>query len=214
MAVRIILVDDHHIVRQGLRTLVGSHADFELVGEAGNGREAVRLARELSPDVIVMDISLPELNGVDATRQILAIVPSVKIVALSAHIDSRMASHMIHAGAHGLVPKDAAFEELQRAIRVVMTGKIYVSPQLRVQIDTTSPASARNNGGVFSKITSREREVLQLMAEGKSTKQIASDLSLSAKTVETHRRQLMGKLGLDNVAELTKYAVREGLTSL
>lgn len=216
MSVRIILVDDHEIVRQGLRMLLHTDSNLELVADTGNGRDAVRLATELSPDVMVMDIAMPALNGVDATRQILSIRPTVKIVAMSAHIDSRTGVNMIQAGAVGLVPKLAAFDELKQAIRTVIEGKVYISPQLPADVAAALKESviAHHGNGVFGKITAREREVLQLMAEGRSTKQIAADLALSAKTIETHRRQLMSKLGLDNIAALTKYAVREGLTTL
>jgi DNA-binding NarL/FixJ family response regulator len=214
MRIRILLVDDHQIIRQGLRALLSAHEDFELLGEAENGRQAVTLCRELLPDVAVMDIAMPDLNGVDATRQILSHCPDVKVVVLTANLDQRLGSQVMAAGATGLIPKDAGFEELAVAIRTVVAGKIYITPRLPGNAAASLlDAPVKLHNGMF-KLTSREREVLQLMAEGNATKAIAFHLHLSVKTVETHRRRLMTKLGIDNVAGLTKYAVREGLTGL
>lgn len=214
MPARILLVDDHRIVRDGLRALLQSQSDLQVVAEADDGRTAIQLASELSPDVIVMDISMPDLNGIDATRQIHAARPNCKVVVLTAHFDHRMATQVMDAGAKGLVPKDAAFEELALAIRTVMSGKNYLSPRLPSDIVASISSGSNGADGAFRSLSGREREVLQLIAEGKSTKEIAFHLDLSTKTIETHRRQIMEKLAIDNVADLTKYAVREGLTSL
>jgi DNA-binding NarL/FixJ family response regulator len=215
MPIRLLLVDDHQIMREGLRSLLSAQKDFQLIGEAESGRAAVSSVGQLLPDVVVMDISMPDLNGIEATRQIVAQFPKVKVVILSAHVDRRFAFEVMDAGAMGLIPKEAAFEELALAIRTVVGGKIYHSPQLAVEIVSSllHPSSTASSGA-FTQLTPREREVLQMMAEGTPTKAIAIRLHLSAKTVETHRRRLMVKLDMDNVAQLTKYAVREGLTSL
>jgi DNA-binding NarL/FixJ family response regulator len=215
MALKVLLADDHQMIRQGLRVLLEAEKDIVVVGEAENGRAAVRMVAELSPDVVVMDLRMPDLNGIDATRQALAVKRDVKIVGLSAESSNKMWAEMLRAGAMGYVVKDAAFEELVPAIRIVAEGKVYLSPAVAgaivgdyVRHTTIAPTSA------FTALSSREREVIQLIAEGNSTKQIATHLGVSVKTVETHRRNLMEKLGLDNIAALTKYAIREGVTSL
>jgi len=213
--IRIVLADDHQIVRQGLRTLLAAEADMEVVAEAENGRTVLRLVQELAPKVVIMDISMPDLNGIEATRQILADNPGVKVIALSMHSDSLFVLNMLKAGASGYLLKDCALEELVKAIRAVVANKTYLSPGvsdivLRDFVSTWStPVSS-----VFSTLSPREREVLQLMAEGKSTTLIADSLYISVKTVEAHRKQIMNKLGLHTVAELTKYAIRQGLTTL
>jgi DNA-binding NarL/FixJ family response regulator len=203
------------MIRQGLNSLLSAQSDMKVVGEAGDGREAVSFVRELRPDVVVMDLRMPELNGIEATRQILNVHPNVKVVCLSSHTDQRMTTEMLRAGAVGYVLKDAAFEELSDAIRVVMKGKVYLSPAVAglvvgdlVRNHDAEPASP------YSILSGREREVLQLIAEGKSTKEVAMHLSVSVKTAETHRRNVMEKLKIDSVADLTKFAVREGITSL
>jgi DNA-binding NarL/FixJ family response regulator len=214
--IRVVLADDHRLLREGLRAMIQSEPDMELVGEAEEGRQAVQLAEELSPDVVVMDISMPGLNGMDATRQIRTRNPRVKVVALSAHTDQRMTSGMISAGASGYLPKHMAFEELASAIRTVAADEVYLSPQiaggLLEQLSGNTATAATN--GLSRPLSPREREVLQLMAEGKATKEVAAVLHVSVKTVETHRRQMMEKLKLYSVAELTKYALREGLTTI
>jgi len=215
MTIKIILADDHQIVRQGLRTLLDAEPDMKIVGEADNGRKTLGLAHELAPDVIIMDISMPDLNGIDATRQILLKSPDVKIIALSMHSDSLFVMNMFKSGALGYLLKDCALEELVKAIRTVMRQKTYISPGLS---DILIKDLANHWGGApisaYAVLTAREREVLQLMAEGKTTLQIASSLKVSSKTVEAHRKQIMNKLGLHSIAELTKYAIRQGLTSL
>ena len=205
------------MVRDGLRALIQAEDDLEVVAEAEEGRAAVRLAEEVVPDVVVMDISMPDLNGIDATRRIKAHNPGVHVVALTAHADPRMVSGILEAGASGFLPKDTAFEELAVAIRTVVAKKVYLSPQVAGSVVRQMVEGGGNGkaaGGAFRALTTREREVLQLMAEGKATKEIAAALHVSVKTVETHRRQMMDKLDLQSVAEVTKYALREGLTSL
>ena len=215
MAITIIIADDHQILRQGLKTLLEKEPDMEVVAEAEDGRKTVTLVREFTPHVVIMDVNMPDLNGIEATRQILSEYPEMKVIALSMHADRRFVINMLKAGAHGYLLKDCAFEELAQAIRLVMASKTYLSPGVAeiVVKDYVHrlPGPAQT---AFSVLTAREREVLQLMAEGKSTAQIAELLHISVKTVETHRQQIMHKLGMRSVAELTKYAIREGLTSL
>src|SRR6266850_1625131 len=212
---RILIADDHEMFRQGLRLLLDSQPDVEVVAETGDGRAAVALASEHLPDIVVMDVSMPDLNGIDATRQIIANAPhgkAPKVIALSAHADEHFAEQMLAAGASGYVVKHAAFPEMMEALSAVMAGKIYLSPTLPSTVKqqgTTDPAASGAH-----KLSPREREILQLLAEGKAMKEIASVLGVSIKTVETHRRTMMSKLGLYSVAELTKYAIREGVTSL
>ncbi|MFZ5452609.1 MAG: response regulator [Thermodesulfobacteriota bacterium] len=213
MSIKLILADDHKIVRQGLRTLLEQESDLEVMGEAEDGRMAVRLVRELSPQVVIMDVGMPDLNGIEATRQVLAESPGVKVIGLSMHCDRRFVMNMLKAGASGYLLKDSAFEELATAIRMVLGGKIYLSTEI-ANIVIKDYLQGGGDESVFSVLTPREREVLQLMAEGKSSRQIADQLIISIKTVETHRMQLMHKLQIFSVAELTKYAIREGLSSL
>lgn len=215
MSIRIVLADDHQIVRDGLRSLLESQPDMEVVAEADNGRTTVQLARELRPDVVVMDVGMPELNGIEATRQITGALPGVKVIALSMHSDRRYVEGMLAAGASGYVLKDSAFEELAGAIATVVAGRTYLCPTAADIV--VNSFVRRRTGRVASErraLTPREREVLQLLAEGKATKQIASLLGVSVKTIETHRSRIMHKLDIRSVAELTKYAIREGLTSL
>ncbi|MDD2901258.1 MAG: response regulator transcription factor [Syntrophales bacterium] len=213
MAIKIILADDHKIVRQGLRNMLEQETDLEVIGEADDGRMAVRLVRELSPQVVIMDVGMPDLNGIEATRQVLAESPGVKVIGLSMHCDRRFVMNMLKAGASGYLLKDSAFEELATAIRMVLGGKMYLSTEI-ANIVIKDYLQGGGDESVFSVLTPREREVLQLMAEGKSSRQIADHLVISIKTVETHRMQLMHKLQIFSVAELTKYAIREGLSSL
>jgi DNA-binding NarL/FixJ family response regulator len=208
---RIIVADDHQILRQGLVALLGVQPDMEVVGQASDGRQAVALARELSPDVIVMDVAMPNLNGIDATRQALGHVPGAKVIVLSAHGHQRMIAESLRAGASGYVPKDSAMEELVEAIRTVMAGERYLGPKVASVLASEYLDAEPRTGQT---LTPREREVLQLIAEGKATKEAAAALGVSVKTVETHRRSLMEKLALFSVAELTKYAIREGLTTV
>jgi len=215
MSIRILLADDHKITRQGLRSLLEKQADLQVVAEAEQGRAAVSLVKELVPDVVIMDVSMPDLNGVEATRQIVAECPRAKVIALSMHSDSLYVTEMLKSGAAGYLLKDCAFDELARAIRTVVAGKTYLSPSISgVVVDDYLQRLSKADFTNSEVLTGREREVLQLLAEGKSTKQIALKLHISAKTVETHRRQMMDKLDIHSVAELTKYAIRKGFTSL
>ena len=215
MKTRILLVDDHKILRDGICSLVKGYDNMEVVGEAADGRTAIRLVQELEPDVVIMDISMPDMNGIDATRRIIADYPHVKVIALSMHYDKQFVSEIFKAGASGYLMKDSAFDELEHAVRIVMEGKTYINPQIdSLVVESLVNQTTRSSHKAFSLLTEREREVLQLISEGKSTKQIATDLQVSSKTVESHRRQVMGKLNIRNVAELTKYAIREGLTSI
>jgi two-component system response regulator NreC len=215
MSIRILLADDHKIVRQGLRALLEKQQDLEVVAEAEIGRDAVRLAEEMAPDVVIMDITMPDLNGVEAAKQILDKSPDIKIVALSIHSDALFVTEMLKSGAAGYLLKDCAFEELVRAIRTVLDNKTYLSPSVSgVVVDDYIHRLTKSDFAGREVISDREREVLQLMAEGNSTKQIAQKLHISVKTVETHRRQIMNKLDIHTIAELTKYAIRKGLTSL
>ena len=215
MTIKIILADDHQIVRQGLRALLASESDMKVVAEADNGRSVLRQVEKLCPDLVIMDISMPGLNGIDATRQIIADCPSVKVIALSMHSDSLFVLNMLKAGASGYLLKDCALGELVTAIRAVMGQKAYLSPGISDVVikDFVSGQSTSGGSGPFT-LTAREREVLQLMAEGKSTKEIAEHLCVSIKTVESHRKQIMDKSAIRSVAELTKYAIRQGLTSI
>ena len=213
MPIKIILADDHKIVWQGLRTMLEKEPDIEVMGEADDGRMAVRLARELSPQVVIMDVGMPDLNGIEATRQVLSECPGVKVIALSMHSDRHFVMNMLKAGASGYLLKDSAFEELATAIRTVLANKIYLSTEI-ANIVVKDYLQGGGDESVFSVLTPREREVLQLMAEGKSSRQIADHLNISIKTVETYRMQIQHKLEIYSVAELTKYAIREGLSSL
>jgi len=215
MSITILLADDHKITREGLRSLLDKQDDMEVVAEAEDGRTTVSLVRELLPDVVIMDVSMPDLNGMEATRQITGELPNVKIIALSMHSDELFVTEMLKSGASGYLLKDCAFEELERAIRVVVVGQRYLSPCISgVVVNGYLHRLSEADFSSSEVLTDREREVLQLMAEGKSTKQIALKLHISIKTVETHRRQIMDKLDIHSVAELTKYAIRKGLTSL
>jgi two-component system, NarL family, response regulator NreC len=213
--IKVVLADDHQIVRHGLRSLLSAEPDIKVVGEADNGRTVVRLVQELSPQVVIMDISMPDLNGIEATRQIVAESSGVKVIALSMHSDSLFVLNMFKAGASGYLLKDCALEELVKAVRTVMNRKVYLSPGISdIVIKDFVIGWSSADASAYSILTAREREVLQLMAEGKNTNQIAESLCVSVKTVEAHRKQMMNKLDIHSVAELTKYAIRQGLTSL
>jgi len=215
MSIRILLADDHGIIRQGLHSLLEQQSDIKVVGEAEDGRKAVALVRELAPDIVIMDITMPNLNGVDATRRIVEEFPKVKVIALSIHSNKRFVADMLRAGALGYILKECLFDELVQGIRTVAGGNIYLSPRITdVVVDDYKGRLSKTADTPLSILTNREHEVLQLLAEGKSTKQIALELHVSVKTIEANRRQIMEKLNIHSVAELTKYAVREGLTSL
>ena len=214
MNIKVLIADDHQIVREGLRSMLEKEPGIKVVGEAEDGRKTLRMARELTPDVIIMDVAMPDLNGIEATRQIVAEFPTIKVIALSMHDDRRFVLNMIKAGAKGYQLKDSAFKDLAKAIRMVVANKTYLSSEI-ADIVVKDYLATVNSGesSAFSLLTPRECEVLQLIAEGKTTNQIGEHLHVSIKTVETHRTQLMAKLKVKGVAELTKYAIREGLTT-
>lgn len=215
MSIRILLADDHKIIREGLRALLVNQRDIDVIGEAEDGRSTVKLSHELSPDIVIMDISMPDMNGIEAARQIISRDSRIKVIALSVHSDKRFVIEMLNAGASGYLLKDCAFEELANAIRTVMSNRSYLSPAITdVMIQDYRNLLSRETLSVFSLLSPREREILQLFAEGKSTKEIAFGLDISIKTVETHRQQIMKKLDIHTIAELTKYAIKEGLTTL
>jgi len=209
------LADDHTVMREGLRVQIEQLPDMEVVAEADNGHKAVKLTRELKPDVVIMDISMKGLNGIEATRQIMSECSGVKVIALSMHPARRYVAQMLKAGASGYIFKETAFKEIAGAIRGVVAGETYLSPRITgFAVEGFLKAYSKKEHGDHSLLTPREREVLQLLAESKSTKEIAEFLSLSGRTVETHRRSIMDKLGIHDIAGLTKYAIREGLISL
>lgn len=213
MSIRIILTDDHAIVREGLSRLLEQEKDMELVAQAKDGYSTLQLVRDLQPDVVVMDIAMPDLNGIEATYRIIREFPKVRVIALSMYSGRKFVSEMLRAGATGYLLKDCAFEELAVAIRTVVAGKAYLSPSIsEVVVENYVRNAPQQKDSVYSTLTIREREVLQMLAEGRSTKQIAKRLHISPKTVETHRLKLMSKLKIDSIARLTKYAVQEGLT--
>lgn len=212
-SIGVIFVDDHEVFHACIRHLFDLQDNMKMLAVANNGRTAVKLARELSPDVVVMDISMPGLNGIDATSKILAENPDIKIIALSMHSERHIILQILRAGARGYVLKDSAFDELVTAIQAVVEGSMYLSPKITgvVLEDTLQRSEAPES---TTSLSVREREVLQLIAEGRSTREIADELNLSVKTIETHRAQIMKKLKIGTLAELIKYAVREGITSL
>jgi DNA-binding NarL/FixJ family response regulator len=215
MKIKVLLADDHVMMRGGLRMLLEQNAEIAVVGEAEDGRETVRLAKKLSPDVVVMDIAMPDMNGIEATRQLVADFPGIKVIALSMHSDRHFVSEMLKAGAKAYLLKQCAVDELITAIKTVLKNQTYLSPCISgVVVDQFVRNTSKTESSAFSHLSDREREVLQLVAEGKTSKEIASQLNLSIKTVEAHRLNIMEKLNIHTVAELTKYAIREGLSSL
>jgi DNA-binding NarL/FixJ family response regulator len=212
MGIRILLADDHQILREGLRSLLERQEGMEVCAEAENGRDAVRLARELSPDVAVLDVVMPELNGIEAARQILEHLPRTKVIGLSMHSRRQHIAAMLQAGARAYVLKDSAFDELVRAIEAVTQGQAYLSAGITsiVVADYLDRLEKRDE----PPLSNREMEVLQLLAEGLTNRETAARLHISVKTVESHRSQIMKKLGISSIAELTKYAVREGISPL
>ncbi len=212
MALRVIIADDHRIMREGLHALLEKECGIEIIAEAEDGRTTVELCREHKPDIVIMDITMPCLNGIEATRQIVAELPTIKVIGLSMHSNKKFIGEMLSAGASGYLLKDSAFEELITAIFAVSNNRFYIGSQLTgVEIDEYLKKDGTTS---TSPLTDREREVLQLLSEGKTTRQIAFSLKVSAKTVATHRSQIMLKLGFKSVAQLTKYAINEGLTSV
>jgi two-component system response regulator NreC len=216
MGIRILLADNHGILRQGIQALIEKHSDMEVVGQANNGLTAVEMTRKLRPDVVLMDVTMPELNGIEATRRIRNELPEVKVLALSIHARREFVLDMINAGVSGYMLKECVLDDLIQAINTVVAGQSYLSPRItRIVLEgiTESNAFALWDRHCEA-LTPRERQVLQLLTEGKSAKQIASQLALSVKTIEANRRQIMEKTDSNNLADLTKYAIRQGLTTV
>jgi len=214
MSIRVLVVDDHKIMREGLRSLLEKQPDIEVVAEAESAREALRLVQELTPDIVIIDVVMPSLNGIEATRRILAKVQGVKVIALSMYADKRFVMEMLRAGASGYLLKDCAFEELDEAIRTVTQDRTYITPRIvDIIVKDYFSQVEKPSSSAVSALTSRQYEVLQLLAEGKTTREIAHQMSLSVKTIESHRQQIINKLNIHSIAGLTKYAIREGLIS-
>lgn len=213
---RAIIADDHRIMREGLRSLLEKTGEFECIAEADDGYQAVMLATELRPDVVIMDIAMPNLNGIEATRQIKTELPEVEVVVLSMHATRNYVLQVLQAGASAYLLKDSAFEELSTALLAISRGGMYLSPAITktAALANLKGGTSGGIGGQAEHLTKRELQVLQLIAEGRSTKDIAARLELSVKTVETHRKQIMDKLEIRSIAGLTKYCIREGLTTL
>lgn len=217
MCIKVVLVDDQELFREGLNLILEKHDDIEVVGEASSGEEAVRVARSIQPDVMVMDINMPgsDINGIEATRQIIAENNAIRIIALSIHSNKAYVHRMLKGGATGYLLKEATSSELVGAIYKVMRGETYLSSQINKIIITAFQNSLKNPLETQStELTRREKQILKLIAEGSNSKQIGSELNIAAKTVDTHKRNLMEKLGIHNMADLIKYAIREGFTSI
>ena len=211
----VLIADDHQIFREGLRALLESQPDINVLGEAENGRTLIKMARQLQPDLVIIDVAMPEMNGIEAARQIKELGIGTRVLALSMHSDSRFVTQMLKAGADGYLLKDCAFNELTEAMQTVFQNRVYLSPGITDLVVKAYLEHAADNAPAHATVlTSREREILQLIAEGKNTLEIAELLNISGKTVDTHRRQIMRNLDRYSVAELTKYAIREGITVL
>lgn len=212
-SIRVLLVDDHALVREGIRSLLQLHSDIDVVGEASDGREAIQKTRESDPDVVVLDISMPSMGGIEATRQIVKENPSARIVVLSRHDNLSYARSLLEAGASGYVPKKAVSAELATAIRAVYAGEVFLYPSIAKAVtkDYVQLVQSQHKTDAYERLTEREREILMLIAEGYSSRQIADQLYLTVKTVLNHRRNIMDKLGIGNPAQLIKYAIKIGL---
>ena len=206
--IRILLADDHAVVRRGFQMILAEQSDMEIVGEAGNGREALELAAKLKPDVVVMDVAMPELNGIEATRRMAESAPHARVLALSMHKDSVYVRETLRAGARGYLLKDSVAADLVNAVRAVAAGEGYLSPAVS---DAVLDDYRRHVTNPIDLLTSREREVLQMLAEGKTNKEIAAVLNLSVYTVDAHRGRIMEKLNVHSINELVRFAVRNGL---
>ena len=212
-SVRILVVDDHTIVRQGLKALLEAQPDFQVVGEADNGREAVKKAQELSPEVVIMDIAMPILNGLEATRQIKRVLPETKVIALTMYNDEEYVFQILKSGASGYLIKETAVNELITAIRSIRMGNPFFSPAIsrKIMESYLREDAEKKPKGESDKLTNREKEVLQLIAEGYTNNEIGNLMNISVKTVETHRAHIMSKLDIHDVAGLIKYAIKKGL---
>lgn len=215
MAIRILLVDDHKLFAEGLRVLLESHSDYVVVGTTTDGKKAVRLANELKPDLILIDANMPNMNGIEATQRIVQDNPVARVICLSMHAETQYVLGLLEAGGTGYLLKECAKDELVDAIKIVTQGGVYLSPTIAgvVAEAVRTKRSGKSSTNIRSILSKREREVLQLLAEGHSARKIANSLHLSTKTIASHREHIMEKLGIDSIAGLTKYAIREGLTS-
>ncbi|MBT4287208.1 MAG: response regulator transcription factor [Deltaproteobacteria bacterium] len=215
MTIKIVLVDDHKIMREGIRAMLETENSLEVVSEAENGREALEIALDIKPDIIIMDINMPDMNGTEATRQIRKSCPETRIIALSMHSDRFIVTDMLQAGASGYLLKDCSGQDIITAIRTVHAGKNFLSPEITgVVIEDYIQKSSKENPKSPAQLTTKEREVLQLIAEGNTSKEISSHLNIATKTVDSHRINIMNKLDIHNIAELTKFAIRYGITDL
>jgi DNA-binding NarL/FixJ family response regulator len=215
MSIKILLADDHRIMREGLRYLIEKEADLKVVAEAADGRTAVRLAREVSPDMVIIDITMPDLNGIGATQQILSEAPNTKVLAVSMHSDDQFVTGMLRAGASGYFLKDCAADELVYAIRAVIAGEIYLSPKIAsMVVEGYLRALSKRRLTKAAELTASEREILQLVTEGETSKRIASRLYIAEKTVDAYRQKIMAKLNIRTIAGLTKFAIQKGITFL
>jgi len=215
MTIKVLLADDHKIMREGLKALLDDVAEIEVIGVAGNGREALQQTTELRPDVVVMDLNMPEMDGIEATRQLLAADPGAKVLILSMVLDRSCILECLKAGAKGYLVKDCAAEELQSAIQALAAGESFLCTKVaQVVISDYVQRSGEENVLTETILSKREQEVLRMIADGRNTKEIAFAFDCSVKTVEVHRTNIMKKLDLYSIAELTKYALREGLTSI
>ncbi|HBG27195.1 MAG: hypothetical protein A2Y10_07470 [Planctomycetes bacterium GWF2_41_51] len=213
MSIKIVLADDHTILRQSLAKSFKEEDDIEIVGQAKDGRSTLDLVRQLQPDLVVMDIEMPDLNGIEATHRIMKECPQVKVLGLSMHSNDKYIREMFRAGASGYLLKNCPFEELVKAVRTILRGKTFIGSSVGDLIIREYVSLPDKDQSAFSILSEREREVLQLLAEGQTTKQIARMLHISPKTVEGHRLRMMEKLGIDSIAKLTKYAIQEGMTA-
>lgn len=214
MKINVVIADDHKIIRDGLCALIEKQPDMEVIAEAENGKEAVDVAQKLSPDVVIMDITMPGMNGIEATRRIVENNPAVKVIGLSMHSAPEFVSGILNAGASGYILKECAFSQIVQAIQALVQNKSYICPEVAsVVIDGFKERKTSDHSDDTSPLTDREREVLQLITEGYSSKEIAAQLNLSNKTIDSHRQNIMDKLHCHDVVKLTKYAIRMGITS-
>jgi two-component system response regulator NreC len=215
MSIKLVLADDHSLIRVGLQSLIEKETDLQIIGQASDGRQTVSLVQKLKPDIVIMDISMPGLNGIEATRQIKAIDENIKIIALSVHDEALYVRRMLKAGASGYLVKHSDFNELVEAIRAVMRDQLYLSPRISNELVRDYLKHLPDDEATaFSILSEREREILQLLAEGKTKQEIAKILFLSVKTVDSHRQNIMNKLSITTLSDLIRYAIREGISEL
>lgn len=215
MKIRVLLADDHTIIREGLRILLNSQSDMEVVGTATNGREAIQLVDELNPDVVIMDISMPELNGIEAIERLMIHRSKLRVIVLSIHASKPYIARALHAGARGYLNKETAGLDVAEAVRAVYRGEQFLIPDIRDVLNSLrNQNNEANAANPLDRLSRREREVLQLVAEGKTSQEIGERLSVSAKTVDSYRSRLMSKIGVEDIAGLVKFAIQHGVISL